>query len=164
MSLRDYKPRTADVPFPGGSVTVRGLTPSEVAELIKSFKDDAIKIYTLIKSMDIDSLKTDNDFFARMISVVSDVPNLVAKLIAVAADEPDEYEHVKKLPLALQFDIICKIGEMTFTVDGDLKKLLANMVEKMGGVNGLLKVAVDALDQILPKKPFPSGVGTLENQ
>lgn len=164
MSLRDYKPRTEDVSFPGGSVAVRGLTPSEVAVLIKDFKEDAIKIYSLIKTMDIGALKTNDDFFAKMITVVSDVPNLVAKVIAIAANEPDSHEFAADLPLAFQFELICKVGALTFTVDGDLKKLVANLVEKIGGINGLLNLAVNALDQILPKKPSSSGVGNSENQ
>ncbi len=168
MSLRDFKPRTEVVEIPNGdgqkiTVTVRGLTPAEVSELIKKFKEDALKIYDVITGLDLDSVQTENDFFTRIVAMLSDIPNIAANVIAQACDEPDAADYALRLPLFAQYAIISKVGALTFTVDGDLKKLLANMTTKLGDANGLMTLITGALDTIVPKKPLVSGVGNSEN-
>ncbi len=151
MALRDYKPKTAEVPFPGGSLTVRGITPAELTKTINEFKGDAISIYEVIRTMDFDNIRTDAEFFTKMLSLVARVPELAAHLIAISADEPDDWELALQLPTVVQYDCLIQIGALTFTVDGDLKKLLANLLIRVGGVKGMLQYGSKMLDQLTLK-------------
>lgn len=70
-------------------------------------------------------------------SLISLVPNLAAKLIALAADEEDAWEHVRdNYVVPLQFDILCEIAQMTFVNQDGFKKFLGNVLALAGNVGG----------------------------
>lgn len=152
MALSDYKPRVSEVQIPGGSVTVRGLTPSEIEELVRGFKDEAVTIYKGLVDGDADN----SDAYSRIIPLLGESPRLCGSLIAMACDEPENAELASKLPLVVQLNIILPILELTFTVDGDLKKLMAKALNMIGGVNGVMAMVVSFLDQIPLKTRLPN--------
>jgi len=152
MALSDYQPRVSEVQIPGGSVTVRGLTPSEIEELVRNFKDEAVTIYKGLIDGDADN----SDAYSRIIPLLGESPRLCGSMIAMACDEPESVELASSLPLIVQLNIILPILDLTFTVDGDLKKLMAKALNMIGGVNGVMAMVVSFLDQIPLKTRLPN--------
>jgi hypothetical protein len=152
MALSDYQPRVSEVPIPGGSVTVRGLTPSEIEELVRNFKDEAVTIYKGL----VDGEDSKSDAYSRIIPLLGESPRLCGSIIAIACDEPESVHLASALPLIVQLNILLPILELTFTVDGDLKKLMAKALNMIGGVNGVMAMVVSFLDQIPLKTRLPN--------
>lgn len=70
-------------------------------------------------------------------SLINLVPDLAAKLIALAADDADMWEHVRdNYVVPLQFDILCEIAQMTFVNQDGFKKFLGNVLALAGNVGG----------------------------
>lgn len=115
---------------------VRGLTPNDIAKavsenaadmeaLVMMFEKDKIAAGFTGESEEINAFIQENTqtLFAKLLTTV---PVLVAKLIAMACDAPTEWESISKLVVPLQFDIAREIMVLTF-VDGEgFKKFLGN--------------------------------------
>jgi hypothetical protein len=66
--------------------------------------------------------------------VVRELPSLVAKVIAIAADEPDEYSKVEKLPFPAQLEAVLAVGQMTFEDEDGLKKFGENILTMLAAL------------------------------
>ncbi len=127
---------------------VRGLTPNDLAQAMAENAGDmetlirmaeGNKDFSGIESDDPDAIqaaiaKHNQKLFT---SVIASVPNLVAKLIALACDSPDQWGLVKeKYVLPLQFDIVREVAVLTF-VDGEgFNKFLGNVMTLAGSAKG----------------------------
>lgn len=128
---------------------VKGVTPNDIARtlaenaadletLMEAWKtDDAMRVLALTpEAEDVSKFIADNSttIFTKMIGLV---PNLCAKIIAIAAGDADEWEHVRdEYTLPLQFDILTTIAELTFINQDGFKKFLGNVMALAGSVNG----------------------------
>lgn len=127
---------------------VRGLTPNDLAQAMAENAGDMETLIRMIEgNKDFTAVDNDDPVAIQMVidknkqqlftSVISTVPNLVAKLIALACDSPDQWQLVKeKYVLPLQFDIVREIAVLTF-VDGEgFNKFLGNVMALAGNVQG----------------------------
>lgn len=145
MSLKDLKLPTASVEIPGGSFAVRGLSPVEIEHLVREHRATLGALFDQFKGQ-LDS--ADDSIVDTGVELLMQAPELLARIITLAADEPDAFEFALKLPTSIQFSALAKIAALTFTVEGDLGKLLAIAMEKIGGINGLLETVSTVLETL----------------
>lgn len=134
--LRDFEVRKESVSYRGQSVEIRGLSLFDITTLIRTHLGDMNAVFALYKQDATDgSALADSVIFA--MKLVQTAPDLVAAIIVQACDEPstpETVEHVQRLPLGLQVELIRKIMDITFEEAGGAKKLfdsLAMMATQM---------------------------------
>lgn len=127
MSIHDYKPAKAEVVFKGGSFAVRGLALDDVAVLMRSHLTDLNALMNIYDSTGSDAVKT-NAMAKYALKLVQEAPGLVANLIAIAADEPNEVDLFRALSMPLQLRAIEKIGELTFVEAGGPKNFIESLI------------------------------------
>lgn len=117
---------------------VRGVSPSDLASLLVQVGEDLAGLFDLREEIDkmqltggtpdelADTLLT---HWPKIVGAVgTHLPNLMAQLIARAADEPDEWEMVKEnYSFVLQFEILVEIAKLTFNSPEGFAKFLGNV-------------------------------------
>ena len=128
--------------------TVRGLTPDDIAQaMVENNADMKLLIETLEgdKSLAKIDLKDQEEVMHALTinsgklftTLISSVPNLAAKLIAISADEPSAADYIKReYVMPLQFEILTKIAKLTFVNEGGFKEFLGNVMALVGNGNG----------------------------
>lgn len=144
MSLKDLKLPQAVVEIPGGSFAVRGLSPAEIEHLVREHRATLGALFDQFKTQ----AGSEDDMIEAGAGLLMEAPELMARIIALAADEPDAVEFALKLPTAVQLAALGKIAGLTFSVEGDLGKLLATVVEKVGGINGVLEAVAQVMSKL----------------
>ena len=127
MGLKDLQFPKATIKVPGGeadqevSFTVRGLSLQDATIIFASYKPIIIELFNRFE-------KEGDAALVQMIEeVIVESPGLIATIIACAADEmtdQDAIANALRLPLPVQMEALYKIGEMTFAVEGSLKKMV----------------------------------------
>lgn len=141
MSIADYKPATADVPFKGGSLTVRGLALDDVAVLMRLHLvdlDGLVEIFQ--KGVSDDKAVAQVSQYA--MGLVRSAPGLVKNMIALACDDGDNVPAYSKLSIPVMMNAVEKIGALTFEEAGGPKKFLESLV---GMVRGFREQQTDSL-------------------
>ena len=87
---------------------VRGLSLEDIGSLMK---DHATEISKLFEGQ------------VNIQEIATTWPILTAKMIAIAMDEPDDWEHAKKLPLTTQLDALMTIWDLTAVDEEVLGKI-----------------------------------------
>lgn len=125
---------------------VRGLTPHDIMTVIAENPQEADMVLSIIEeegSLNADA--SDDDVAASLEDaakasfgkIVAKVPNIVAKLIAVACDSPDQWEFVRdKFVLPLQFDMLQDIARLTFVDPPGFRRFLGNVMALVGAIKG----------------------------
>lgn len=144
MPISEFKDTREEVEFRGGSFSVRAISLPDVSALIE--------VHEYVVNNIVDKVRARKELFDQarageneeaMAEVVSSViteliresPILVANLIAICADEPDQMGNVARMPVSVQLDAVSKIAKLTFTDLASVKKLAADV---MAIVNGIL--------------------------
>jgi hypothetical protein len=126
MQLADYAPQREQVSFRSGSLTVRGLALDDVAILMRenlSDLDSLLKMY----AQDVDERAAVAATAQYAVALIRETPALVARMIALACDEPSSEHNARKLPIPVQVDLIKKIVELTFSEAGGAKKFFESL-------------------------------------
>lgn len=130
--LKSYKVPKQEIALSGGQVlTVRGLSLSDILQLVRRFKPELEGIFSIITSGELDIENTAQLAFA----AIQSAPELVAYGVALAADEPDASDVVLTLPLDVQVAALEAIATLTFSSGGGVKKMLEAVVRMMQGLN-----------------------------
>jgi hypothetical protein len=141
MTLADIDLDYEEVTFPNGkSFSVRGISMLDVNKLIREHGPEIQVFFAKYAGADNGSPST---AVAEVgLSLLDSAPSLAAKIIAHAADDPDQAEKVQKFPLGIQMDALEKIAKLTFEAGGGAKKfgeavvrLLQNTTNLMGEFN-----------------------------
>ena len=131
---------TVDIKWQGEVVaSVRGLSPADVAALLVSVGEDLAGLFSVAE--DVEGMKLDVHNAEKMADqlmqswpkIVSSVgvhlPNLLAQLIARAADAPEEWEMVRDhYSFVLQFDILAEIAKLTFNEPEGFRRFVGNVL------------------------------------
>lgn len=146
MALVDYQPETRVIPFKGGSFAVKGLSLSDITNLVRYHLPDLEALFeigdkALGGKVDI----TEEDVGKIALAVAEQAPGFMANLIALAAEESSEegIQAASKLPFPVQVMTLVTIADLTFSEVGGVKKALES-------VAGLLKQATP--DQVQTAK------------
>lgn len=130
MGLKDIKIRTRTVKISGESVALRGLSTADISFLIDAYGstftgqvDEAIA--TLSSGT--------GDLQGSLTRALAIAPDLVADVIALAANEPDAVDIVKNLPAPDQLEALNVIGSLMFEEPDSVKKFAKNVIALMRG-------------------------------
>lgn len=126
---------------------VRGITPDDLAQVMAENQSDMAKLLEswekdkkfagLNPNADADVARALDENATQMFTtILTSVPMLAAKLIALASDEPGSFETVKTWPIPLQFDILKEIAVLTFVDQESFKVFLGNVMALVGNVTG----------------------------
>lgn len=146
MGLKDIVIPRRDIPFGGTTISVRGASAFDTEILMTTFATDAVVAYGKLrllaaKKKSANKKFDEGDVLDMVKDLLQSVPDLVAGLIAICADEPEYADAVKKLPIAIQMQILFDIWELTFTSEAELKKLAAGI---LGAVETMTALVLDA--------------------
>lgn len=131
---------TVDIPWQGEVVaTVRGLSPADVTAILVSVGEDLAGLFSLAEDIDAMKLDVSNadalaDQFTQqwpkiVASIGTHLPNLLAQLIARAADDADAWEMVRDhYSFVLQFDILAEIAKLTFNEPEGFRRFVGNVL------------------------------------
>lgn len=135
MALKDIVIETSEIVYRESNFTVHGLTLDIVMDLMskghRPEMEKAIDTIRLAVGDDFDKGVDTADVLGALACIVQQVPEMVAKVIAGAADEPDMWSAVRKLPIDVQLDALMKIGKLTFDGEDSIKKFVTNLIEMM---------------------------------
>lgn len=126
MSLADLVIETKQISDANNQVlfSVRGLCFNDLTVLIREFGEDLDSLFEFAQKKDVKD--------SELIEVLlSELPEVVSKAIALAADEPDFAHIVTRLPLKVQADSIREVWRMTVDASGGLKKLVGSLMSLM---------------------------------
>ncbi len=138
MSLKDLELPSAKVQVSDEVFfTVRGLSLSDISVLLNSHGKELGMIFEKVK----DELQgrsegiTANDvqYFAKVL--FDKAPDMVARAIALAADDPGEEDKIKRLRFTVQIIAIQEVLRLTFTTEAELKKLVEIVIQWLGKIN-----------------------------
>lgn len=149
MAIKDLQLPKLTVTTPGGAFVVRGLAPVEIEVLLREHRATFTSLFNRVKES---GVEFDDGTLDMGVSLLSSAPELMARVICMAADEPDAIEATLRLPTAIQIDALTKIASLTFTVEGDLGKLLGAASAKVTGLGEVLDQVSSALAKIPTSK------------
>lgn len=130
MSLSQYKPETRTVVLSEAStVHLRGLGLVGISVLVREHFPDLDAIIALFKR---DQAIAAGDIGAIALSLTTHAPGLVANVIAIAADEPEQADVVMTMPAPTQIKLLTVILELTFTEVGGIKKAWEMVADLLG--------------------------------
>ena len=131
MALKDFHREHREVNFPGGSVKLHGVSFDTLAQLVSEARDD---VATAIDAYGEASEAGQTGVEAIALLLLERTPGRAAKLIALAAEEPDAEAHVRKMPFPVQTDMLAAVADLTFTEADALKKFLAHLTRATSGM------------------------------
>lgn len=148
MGLRDLIIPTKQMPVAGGSLTLRGLSITDLMHLLRESANEMSVAFDDIQGH-LQAMKGkslgDQDTIAIIRKVAEQAPTLIGRVIALSSDEPDLYQTAARLTFADQIKILTEIFYLTFTSEEEVKKLVEIVVRAVTGVNSLQVVDVAVL-------------------
>jgi len=160
MSINlDFQIERKDITWNGVvACTVRGLTPHDILGIIAENPLQADQLFDKIEGGLKDQVAEDTpeDEIANVLQkqaadslrdVLTTMPDMVAKVIAVACDSPDQWQHVRKnFVLPLQFDTVCEIARLTFVDPPGFRRFVGNVMSLVGTFRGDQRGDTTSLD------------------
>lgn len=135
MALSNYQiPRTTIPLGNENNMAVRGLNLEDISFLVQVHKNDVDSVVSLFQGK-IGKDKTpegvakvvQKNGSELIVELIQRFPLLIANVICVAADEPEQWENASKLPMPVQVEAVLAIATHTFNdVDG-FKKFVGNV-------------------------------------
>lgn len=135
MSL-DFTPTGEVVTFPGGQMTVRGLSLADIATLVRSHADLMSDMFSKVAQDPENALSVAAVIGARLLD---EAPALAVHAIALAADSADRIEDVARIPFPAQIAALETIARLTFATENDLKKVIETVIRTAQGMTGALQ-------------------------
>lgn len=134
MTLAAFQPETLLVKTKKVSFEVRGLSIMDISSLLRVHMNDLEALFTMYEQ-EAAGMSFGNVALARYATrLISDAPGLVAHIIALACDEPEQVNNASRLPMIAQIEALKKIGTLTFEEVGGVKKLVEQMAELVSQV------------------------------
>lgn len=144
MGLKNLRLPSAEINVPGGeSFTVRGLSTVELEDLYRNNKESVSELFDKYMSGD------DEPNWNMLISdTLRLAPGLIAEVIAIGADAPEDVDVVQKFPPGLQMKALERIGALTFSLDTEGKNLLEIVAAFLENLTPLLEVGSRKLAEL----------------
>ena len=148
MALKDIQIPKADVPVgAGGSFAVRGLSTADIEYCVRNFGQDLNQLWKrFINGADKDTELSETGLRSIFGQIVKECPALVEGILCLAADADEEDRKVLvRLPVTVQVAALMQVATLTISVEGDPKKAIGTVISALGGMNGMLAGAAQAL-------------------
>lgn len=128
MSLADFSINKVKVDFRGGSLNMRGLALEDFSVLLRHYLPEMNALFDLYDNKETrDTAISQSGAFA--LKIVKEAPEMVAQLIVLAGDEPQELIDIaRRLPLPVQVECVRNIIDLTFEEAGGAKKFLDSVM------------------------------------
>lgn len=145
MALSDIVIPTRTIEAGSASFEVRGLCYRDITDLMMSFKVELDELVTGYLDAADQPEGEAPDLFDPM-ELLNKSPRLFARLIALAADEPNQDEIAAKLSIGVQVEALAAIYELTVDQAGGLEKLVGTVIAAFRGIRPLMEMASNRLD------------------
>lgn len=141
--LSDIQFESKKIVYRGSDFTVRGLGLDIIARLLASGTRTQIDaaLAQIAAAQDAKKAGDSKAIDAALMGIATGLPELVAKVIALCADEPDAEAVVAKLPLPVQVEALIAIGQLTFDGEESIKNFVSGLMTLMGSVKGTVSIA-----------------------
>jgi len=133
-NLKSLKLPTDTVAFPDGqSITVRGLSSTDLAALFRKHSEQMIAVFDMLANTqqrkELDVVNAANV----AASLIQNAPAMMADVICIAAgeDDPEAFAVALSLPAPIQIDAIKKIGRLTFQTEQSAKNFIRTVGEML---------------------------------
>ena len=133
MKLSQIKIPTRTVVLTDGhKVELRGLSFSDISALYDANKEDLdIAVDEYIKDGQKDSPETVKDPRAIITHLVGKCPDVFAKAIAIANDDPGAEDNILKLGIVDQIDMAVAVSALTFKTEDDIARVVGVLLKGM---------------------------------
>lgn len=131
------------------SLSVRGLSTSDITIAIKTHKDSLEKLFSMAEQ----KFEDETSMAEMGMSLLDQFPDLLADLIALAADRPGDSEQIKKLPAPVQLKLAEAVYQLTIVDTGGLNDFLHQVFALMSQV----RTAADSMNS---KQAVEESTGT----
>ncbi len=166
MSLSSLRLRTAIVPYIGDGnehheIKLRGLSANAIAGIVVSQMSGIESVFNIVQGAGVkspeDLAKVDMLEVGQRLLVQA--PEFMARVIAYAAHEPEQWEVVRDLPAPTQIECLKHVAQLTFNDEAGFREFAGNVV-------AALRSAKRAVPQKLnPELPVSgSSIGGLESE
>ena len=134
MALSDIVIPTRTIEYQGASFVVHGVTAQDVMRMLFEAEKDIERILDAY-----DALPNAEGAESReaVVLLLREAPELAARLIASAADEPTQWAIVARLPVSVQAEALAAVWALTFEGPDSVKKFVASLVEMTRSMTAL---------------------------
>lgn len=140
MALKDIVIAQRTIKFKEGAFTVEGLSFEHLTRILLDNESDVRKAFALFeKHAGQNADRGPSGMQAFGMALATNLPDLVAALIAQAAGEPEMTSTVKKLPGPTQLEALIAVAELTFEDADAVKKFLENLYVAIKGTTETLE-------------------------
>jgi len=118
------------------AISVRGISASDLFAVAQDYGPSIAILFGKFSSGEIDQ-----NIKKHMAMVMSEAPDLVGAIIALATDDyhPDSIKVAKQLPGNVQIELVEAIFNETFYSEAEVKKLTESLTRMITAASGVLK-------------------------
>jgi len=112
----------------GNSFNVRGLSLTDISQLASLHRSAVDQVLDRFAELDPEALTMDDiakGTSSALVSLIEQVPLLLAHLIALGADDLENVEDYSELPIGVQMDAASEIGSLTIRSMHGPERLIA---------------------------------------
>jgi len=142
--LKDLKLPSEEVPTPGGSLTVRGLSLVDITSLVRGRFTEMAALFEKYAPMIGDGSDMNEGTLEAIGSgLVDSAPEIVGHIIALGSGggDDEDIQLAMKLPFPVQIAALEKVAMLTFDAGGGPKKVLETVVRVLRQVADLMRDA-----------------------
>lgn len=131
MALKDIVIQRSTIEFKGGSFDVHAINYDVINRImVEGQREEVDRAIQFIEdAMTPEGKLNDANLVGSLSTIVMEMPQLAAKLIAYCADEPDAVERVSLLTLPVQLEAVLEICKLTFDGEDSIKKFMGSLIE-----------------------------------
>mgnify|MGYP001232383630 CR=1 FL=1 len=134
MALSDIVIPTRVIEYQGASFTIHGVTARDVMRMLFEAEKDIERIIDAYEAL---QGSEGADSREAIVLLLREAPELAARLIASAADEPEHWSIVARLPVSVQAEALAAVWALTFEGPDSVKKFVASLVEMTNSMKAL---------------------------
>ncbi|WVW77536.1 tail protein [Stenotrophomonas phage vB_SmaS_Bhz60] len=144
MSLSTLRLRTITVPYQGADgehpITLYGLNANDVAGILIVQKDNLEGLFDIVQGAGVKSASdlAEADMLKIAQTLMVQMPDFIARVIAYASHEPEEWHVALQLDLPTQVKCLRAIADLTFKDEAGFREFLGNVVAALRGVKGVV--------------------------
>ena len=140
MSLGDFAVERRPITISDGvTFHVRAITPFDISIIMQNFAGQMLEAFTRTRKTVGTGRKISTDEVQSLVmDLIQSTPDVVCAMADIAADEPEEMDKVRLLPLPVMTDALLTIYDLTFTSEESLKKFVAGILRVVETMTALI--------------------------
>lgn len=138
MKLSQIQVKRSKIPTDSGPddfFEVRGVNVTDLMTLLNDHAPAMRKIYDMFVQDRKEGQPFNRDEVQKiLINAIKEFPDVVLRAVAHAADDPEGYETLRQMPLAVQADALEQVALLSIRSEAELKKFQETMLRLIRGV------------------------------